>query len=120
MTLPLILMTFNQLSLIALVANAIIVPLVPLAMLLSAIAAAAGALVPQIAGWFAFPARWLLTFMLDIIQTLSNIPSVLIHRSIGLEYMLIIYGCVLLAVVVAYKKLPKNRKLIQEDVATVL
>jgi competence protein ComEC len=120
MTLPLILMTFNQLSLIALVANAIIVPLVPLAMLLSAIAAAAGALVPQIAGWFAFPARWLLTFMLDIIQTLSNIPSVLIHRSIGLEYMLIIYGCVLLAVVVAYKKLPKTRKLIQEDVATVL
>jgi competence protein ComEC len=42
MTLPLILMTFSQLSVIALAANLLIVPLVPLAMLLSAAAGAAG------------------------------------------------------------------------------
>lgn len=109
MTLPLILMTFSQLSIIALVANALIVPLVPLAMLLSAVAGAAGAIVPQIAGWFALPARLLLTYMLDIIHLLANLPSVLIHRSISLPYMLAIYGMVLVVIAIMYRKLPKKQ-----------
>jgi competence protein ComEC len=115
MTLPLILMTFSQLSLVALLANALIVPIVPLAMLLSAIAGVAGALVPQIAGWFAFPARMILTYMLDIVHSLSNIPSVLIHRSIGLEYMLAIYSIVLFVLVVGYSKLAKNQKTYEDE-----
>jgi competence protein ComEC len=108
MTLPLILMTFSQLSVIALVANALVVPLVPLAMLLSAIAGAAGAVVPQIAGWFALPARIILTYMLDIVHIMSNLPSVLIHRSISLPYMLTIYGAVLFMLVIGYRKLPRK------------
>src|SRR6266404_8669704 len=67
MTLPLILMTFSQLSIVALIANLLVVPLVPIAMLLSAVAGLFGAFVPQIAGWFALPARLLLTYMLDIV-----------------------------------------------------
>ncbi|MGH7156801.1 MAG: ComEC/Rec2 family competence protein, partial [Candidatus Saccharimonadales bacterium] len=109
MTLPLILMTFNQLSIIALVANALVVPLVPLAMLLSAVAGAAGALVPQFAGWLAFPAKLLLTYMLDVVHIMSNIPSVLIHRSISLPYMIALYALALSLVLVIHKKLPKNR-----------
>lgn len=108
MTLPLILMTFSQLSVIALVANALVVPLVPLAMLLSAVAGAAGALMPQLAGWLALPARLLLTYMLDVVHILANLPSVLIHRSISLPYMLAVYGLILLAAVVMYRKLPKK------------
>src|SRR5581483_4964968 len=61
MTLPLILMTFSQLSIVALIANLLVVPLVPLAMLLSTVAGAAGFITPQIAGWLALPARLLLT-----------------------------------------------------------
>lgn len=114
MTLPLILMTFSQLSIIALVANALVVPLVPLAMLLSAVAGIAGALAPQIAGWFALPARLLLTYMLDIVHILANLPSVLIHRSISLPYMLAIYGFVSLALLAAYRKLPKTKALSDE------
>lgn len=114
MTLPLILMTFSQLSVIALVSNALIVPLVPLAMLLSAAAGAAGAIAPQIAGWFALPARLLLTYMLDIIHTMANLPSALVHRSISLPYMLAIYGLVLLTAAVMYRKLPKKRALHEE------
>ncbi|MBX4188526.1 ComEC/Rec2 family competence protein [Candidatus Saccharibacteria bacterium] len=109
MTLPLILMTFSQLSIIALVANALVVPLVPLAMLLSAIAAGAGAIAPQIAGWLAFPARLLLTYMLDVVHLLSDIPTVLVRRSISLEYMITIYAIVLATLVIAFRKLPKNR-----------
>lgn len=110
MTLPLIMMTFSQLSIIALVANALVVPLVPLAMLLSAIAGTAGAVIPQFAGWFAYPARLLLTYMLDVVHMLSGLPSVLIHRSISLPYMLSVYVLVVMLMLVTYKKMPKSQK----------
>jgi competence protein ComEC len=119
MTLPLILMTFSQLSLIALVANALIVPLVPLAMLLAAVAGTAGAIAPQIAGWFAFPARLLLTYMLDVVHILANIPSVLVHRSISSIYMIAIYGFVLSIFFVIKHKLPKSKKTTQEEFAQI-
>jgi competence protein ComEC len=115
MTLPLILMTFSQLSVIALAANVLVVPLVPLAMLLSAVAGVTGMLVPQIAGWFALPARLLLTYMLDIVHMLANIPSVLIHRAISLSYMLVIYAVVLAVVLITYRKAPKNKEIIQQE-----
>jgi competence protein ComEC len=114
MTLPLILMTFSQLSIIALVANALVVPLVPLAMLLSAVAGTVGWLAPQIAGWLSLPAHLLLTYMLDVVHIMADIPSVLIHRSIGLEYMLTIYGLVLIVLFVLHHKLAKNRPSVSE------
>ena len=117
MTLPLILMTFSQLSIIALVANVLVVPLVPLAMLLAAVAGLFGAFVPQIAGWFAFPARLLLTYMLDIVHMLSNIPSVLIHRSISGFYMIALYAVVLAVTIVLYRRLPKRTNLTAEELS---
>ncbi len=117
MTLPLILMTFGQLSIIALIANVLVVPLVPLAMLLSATAGLCGALIPQFAGWFALPARILLTYMLDIVHLLASIPSVLVHRSVSASYMLALYGLVLMMVLVIHKKMPKRQKPIVEEAA---
>lgn len=109
MTLPLIMMTFSQLSLVALVANAIIVPLVPMAMLLGAVAGAAGAIIPQLAGWLAWPASLLMTYMLDVIHIMASIPSVLLHASINITYMLSFYLFVLIAVLAARKhSLTKN------------
>ena len=117
MTLPLILMTFSQLSIIALVANVLVVPLVPLAMLLAAAAGLFGAFLPQIAGWVALPARLLLTYMLDIVHVLSNIPSVLIHRSISVFYMIALYTVVLAITIVLYRRLPKRTDLAVEETA---
>jgi competence protein ComEC len=110
MTLPLILMTFGQLSIIALVANLLIVPLVPLAMLFSAVAGTVGMLAPQIAGWFALPARLLLTYMLDIVHILSSIPSVLIHRAISTGYMIAVYSVVVGLIMINQHKYKKNKK----------
>jgi competence protein ComEC len=106
MTLPLVLMTFGQLSIIALVANVLVVPWVPLAMLLSAVAGLAGMLIPQFAGWLAFPARLLLTYMLDIVHLLSSLPSVLVHRSISTVYMVALYALVLALTLILYHRLP--------------
>jgi competence protein ComEC len=116
MTLPLIMLTFSQISIIALLANALIVPLVPLAMLLSALAGTAGALAPQFAGWLAYPPRLLLTYMLDVVHLLAGLPSALVHRALSLPYMLGIYAMVVLMLAVTYKKLPKSRPVQAEAV----
>lgn len=96
MTLPLIMLSFGQLSLIGLFANALIGPLVPLAMLFAAMAAGAGMIVAPIAGWLAWPARLLLTYMLDVVHLLANIPSIFLLRSINTYQMLAFYAFVIL------------------------
>ena len=76
MTLPLILYIFGQMSLVSLLSNMLVVALIPLAMLLSLIAGLAGMLIGNVAGWLAWPAQVLLTYMLDIVNMLSRIPNV--------------------------------------------
>jgi competence protein ComEC len=79
MTLPYVLHVFGQMSFVALVANVLVVALVPLAMLLCLVAGLAGMLAPAFAGWMAFPARLLLTYMLDIAAMLSRIPHIFVQ-----------------------------------------
>lgn len=76
MTIPLVLYIFGQMSLVSLLANMLVCALIPIAMLLSLIAGLAGMLIGNIAGWFAWPARIVLTYMLDIVNMLSRIPHV--------------------------------------------
>jgi competence protein ComEC len=76
MTLPLILYIFGQMSMVSLLANMLVVALIPLAMLLSLIAGLAGMFIGSVAGWFAWPAQLLLTYMLDVVNILSRIPHV--------------------------------------------
>ncbi len=103
MALPFIMAMFGQFSLIGLVANVLVVPLVPLAMLLSAVAAAAGMLLPAIAGWLAWPANLLLTYILDLVRLFASIPSVFQRWSIGITALLGFYASVLL-VLLALRK----------------
>jgi competence protein ComEC len=93
MTLPFVLMTFGQMSFIGLAANVLVAVLVPLAMLLGHIAGLAGMLVPAVAGWFAWPARILLTYMLDIAHILSRIPHVFVQNlSLPIVQFILLYG----------------------------
>lgn len=116
MTLPLILLSFNQLSIVSLLANLLIVPLVPFAMLLAAIAAFAGAILPQLAGWLAWPAVLLLSYMLDIIHLLAGIPNVLLLRSISPAIMLSFYTLLLVTILAMRHRAKQNI----EELETVL
>lgn len=80
MTLPFVLYTFGQMSFIGLVANVMVVMLVPLGMLLSLVAGLAGMLAAPLAGWFAWPARLLLTYMLDIAHLLARLPHIFVQN----------------------------------------
>jgi competence protein ComEC len=93
MTLPYVLHIFGQMSFVALVANVLVVALVPLAMLLCLFAGLAGMLVPSLAGWLAFPAKLLLTYMLDIAGMLSRIPHVFVQNlALSLASLLGLYA----------------------------
>lgn len=109
MTLPVIMMTFGQVSMVSIIANALVVPLIPVAMLLTAIAAAAGALVAPVAGWFAWPATMLLTYILDIVQLLSSLPFSMQRFSISWPMMIGMYACLLVFLLTIRRKL-KNKK----------
>lgn len=115
MVYPLIMYIFGQFSVVALLANLLVVPLVPLAMLAGLIAGIGGMMVPQLAAWFAVPAKVLLTFMLDIAQWLSAWPLAQLEISISLVQMLLLYTCIIVITVLLIKKYPLRRKMLFDE-----
>lgn len=99
MVAPLILMIFSRISLIALVSNLIIAPLVPFAMLMTMVAGVFGVMFPVLAGFIGWPARMLLRYMLDMVQLLSNVPHAMIERPISVPSMVACYVCIGLVVI---------------------
>lgn len=109
MTLPIIMYIFGRLSLIGLLANLLVVPLVPLAMLLTLMAGLAGMLQPVWGGWVAWPAKILLTYMLDITAVLSKVPRASVQKTISLPVMLLAYAAMVLGGAWATRRLAKSR-----------
>lgn len=96
MSMPFILYIFGQVSLVGLPANVLVVALIPLAMLLSLVAGLTGMLAMPLAGWFAWPARLLLNYMLDVAHAMAGLPRVFLqHLSLPLVTMLGFYGLVI-------------------------
>lgn len=113
MTLPLVLYIFGQMSHISLVANVVIAVFVPLAMLLTVVAGLAGTFLMPVAGWFAWPAVVLLTYMLDAAHLLAGIPGVFVeHIGFSLFAMIGMYCIVLLFNLVLHSRLRRNRAII--------
>lgn len=105
MTIPIIMFIFGQVSLIGLVANLLVATAIPIAMLLSFIAGLAGMVVPLLAGWFAWPAKFVLTYMLDVANALSRIPHVFqTNLYLGSLDMALCYGLILLGSAALYRK----------------
>ena len=102
LTVPIILYYFGQLSIVAPLSNLLLLPLVPLAMLLSFVAGIAGMLVPAFAGWLAWPAYILLGGMLQLVDWLAKLPWAGRNEGVGLVGMLVMYG-LLLALTIGLK-----------------
>lgn len=80
LVLPYILYIFGEMSLVSLPANLLVIPFIPLAMLLALVAGLAGMLVPAFAGWLAWPANWVMTYILDIANLLSRVPHAFVEN----------------------------------------
>lgn len=104
MAAPLILYIFSEVSLISLVSNAVIVPLVPFAMFFSVVGGVAGILVPSVSGLIAWPASVLMTYMLDMVAVFAKVPNALISRVLSIGGLLYVYVLILAATVIFYQR----------------
>ena len=96
-TLPVILVNFERLSLVAPIANVLVVPFVPVAMLFSALASLVGAfdaavhvpIVSTVLTWFAGGAAWLvLRVIVTLGTTVASVPHAAIDVSIPAVFAL--------------------------------
>lgn len=115
MTMPFILFTFKQISMLALPANILVVPFVPIAMALSLIAGMAGMLVVSISGWLAWPAKILLTYMLDLAALFSRAPHAVMYRTLSIAGLAIIYGFFLFGVLILSRSIVRRVKVVGTD-----
>lgn len=79
LTLPLIALTFGTFSVLSLPANVLVVPLIPVAMLLTFIAGALGWLLPFVA----WPAIWLLGYICELVHLLAGVSWVSVPLTIS-------------------------------------
>lgn len=73
-TAPILIMSFGQLSNVAIISNLLILPFVPLTMLLTFIAGVGSLVVPSVAVFVALPATWLLKYMVAVTNYLASLP----------------------------------------------
>lgn len=109
MALPFVLHIFGQMSRVGLIANVLVVALIPLAMLLGLVAGVAGMLFGSLIGWFAWPATVLLNYMLDTAHILAGLPHIFVE-GIGLTLwqMIILYVMTALFIALLWRKYGKS------------
>lgn len=109
-TLPYLLHVFEQMSSVGLLGNVLIAVFVPIAMLLCFVAGIAGMVAAPIAGWFAWPASFVLLYMLDMARTLARLPHAFVENiSLSTPAMVAMYGIAIsLTMALHFKRHPKT------------
>ena len=98
MTLPLLMMSFGVISNVALIANMLILPFVPLAMLLTFISGVM-VFVPIIGVLIAIPTTWLLGYMIQVTNWTAGFEWAQMEVSINLWQCAVLYVALILAMI---------------------
>jgi competence protein ComEC len=107
-TLPILLYIFGNLSLVGVVANVFVVPIVPFAMIGSLVAGIIGIIGhPVLTALLIVPARLPLDFITILAELFSTVPRASINITASLTQMILMYCMVLLLTYVLWKKHPK-------------
>lgn len=100
-TLPIMMLAFGHYSPYALLANLLVLPLVPLAMLLTFVAGAGGLLSTALAHLLGLPATVLLRYMTTVIAHIADWPGAYVEIVFGLPtlvtYYLVLIACLMTA-----------------------
>ncbi len=99
MTAPLILLSFGVISNVAVIANLLILPLVPLAMLLTFFAGVAAYISPFVAHIVGLPAQLLLDYMIGVARYTADIPWAQTEIPIGVIGAVVCYLAITVAIV---------------------
>lgn len=110
MTVPLIMLIFGELSIISILANVIVLPIVPLAMLTGFAGGISGMLLPTVAGWFSWPAQLTLTFITEVVGLLSLPTWAFIEQKMSIITMLTIYITVVIFCIIGFRTLRKAKQ----------
>ena len=98
MTLPLLMMSFGVISNVALIANMLILPFVPLAMLLTFMSGVM-VFVPMIGALIATPTTWLLGYMIQVTNWTAGFEWAQMEVSINLWQCAALYVALILAMI---------------------
>ncbi|CAN5407740.1 hypothetical protein BH10PAT4_BH10PAT4_5090 [soil metagenome] len=105
-TAPILISAFGQFSNVAVIANLLILPLVPLAMLLTFIAGVGALAVPSVATIIGLPATWLLGYMTTVAQYVSQLSWAVSKFEISSVAVALCYG-VLIAICIYLSRVTK-------------
>lgn len=95
MTMPLIIFIFGQAAIVSPLANLIILPLIPFAMLVTLLAGLGGMFATNLVGWLAWPASFVLTFMVKAVEKIAALPWASIELRMNVWQLVLIYGIIL-------------------------
>ena len=90
-TLPLLISAFGVFSNVAVIANLLILPLVPLAMLLTFITGVGAMLLPSLASAIGQPVTWLLQYMTTTADYLAHLPWAQSTLAVGPLFVVVYY-----------------------------
>lgn len=99
MTTPIIIVLFGTVSNVALVANLLILPFVPLAMLLVFVSGLMALWLPWAAVFIAVPTSWLLQYMTHTVALLAELSWASFEVSFGIEFALACYAILFLVMI---------------------
>lgn len=107
-TLPIILYYFGQMSNVAIIANLLVLPLVPLAMLLTFIAGVGSFVFPPLAAVVGFPAQILLTYMVQVAEQLARLPWAVTEVAVNGVLAISMYGILATFAIYMWRKTHLN------------
>lgn len=90
-TAPLLLYSFGAISNVAVIANALVLPLVPLAMILTFVTGLAGYALPLLVGLVGLPAQWLLNYMVGVATTTAGLSWAQTEYQLSLAGLLVCF-----------------------------
>jgi competence protein ComEC len=108
LTSPLIMFSFGRVSLIAPVANLLVLPFVPVVMLLGAVVGLFGALTPVHVGVIAAPLKLLLGWIMRIITSLGGVSWSQQSVSLTKAGLVVWYGLIFLVYVILHRRSSRN------------
>jgi competence protein ComEC len=104
-TLPILIVAFGEFSNVAIVANILVLPLVPLAMLLTFVAGVSVPLLPGIAASFLGSlAEWLLRYMTTIAESLAKLPWAQTTLSADWRFAMFYYAAIVAACLYMWRR----------------
>lgn len=107
-TLPILIYVFSEYSNVGIVANLLVLPLVPLAMLLTFTAGIGSIIFPALASIIGAPAEWLLSYMIAVATTISQLPWAMTELEISAWIVFVSYVVLILYCVYMSKKTQYN------------